>query len=257
MMRGNVAEGTGWNRKNGPGYILNRERDHSAATLLNLQLYLWKSARNFNIHPSIKASLSSTAVIADVTSGSAIWLIDVSPELPETQLDGFDHDLRQSLNQQWLPPKNDLVSKYDYVHILLPLLVLKPGDRLEWDGLNTVNVSVRKADSALPTPGLDHLRDWTGAGGLHAWTVMLADFVAEEGFVDANMDFIRNGLELARTFNGQHLLMPEEFAEGLAKLSNVKSAAKYLQIFEEAHSKSMSGAALCLLRVVCAVRRPL
>ncbi|KAK2056049.1 hypothetical protein LY76DRAFT_519144 [Colletotrichum caudatum] len=54
-MQGKATEGTDWNLTNGHGYILNRDRGHSAAALLNLQFYLWKSALDFNIHPSTKA----------------------------------------------------------------------------------------------------------------------------------------------------------------------------------------------------------
>ncbi|KAK2038881.1 umta methyltransferase family protein [Colletotrichum somersetense] len=255
-MQGKVAEDTDWNLTNGHGYILNRDRGHSAAARLNLQFYLWKSALNFNIHPSIKASLPSTAAIAE------------------------------SPHQQWLPPNvrvrhlnilqdipDDLIGKYDYVHTRLLVLVvesqdprpiirnlgklLKPGGRLQWDELDTVNVSVQKVDPALPTPALDQLRDWTRAGGRHDWTVRLADFVTEEGFIDANMDFVGDGLELARAFNDQHMLTVEEFAEGLAKLGNAESAAKYFRLVEEAHSESMSGAALSVPRVVCTARKPL
>ncbi|KAF3806819.1 hypothetical protein GCG54_00007068 [Colletotrichum gloeosporioides] len=286
MMQEKATEATDWTLTNGHGYILNRDRSHSAAARLNLQFYLWRSALNFNIHPSIKSSLPNTAAIADVASGSAIWLIDVARELPEARLDGFDYDLRQSPHPQWLPPNvrvrhlnilhdipDDLVGRYDYVHTRLLLLVvesqdprpvirnlaklLKPGGRLQWDELDTVNVSVKKVDPAMPTPGLDQLRDWTRAGGRHDWTVQLADFVAEEGFVDAKTDFVGDGPELARAFNDQHLLTAEEFAEGLAKLGNAESAAKYFRIVEDAHGEAVSGAALCVPRVVCTARKPL
>lgn len=277
---------TAWTLTNGHGYILNRDRSHAAAARLNLQFYLWKDALNFNIHPSIQPLLSSTAAIADVASGSAMWLIDVARELPEARLDGFDYDLRQSPHQKWLPPSvrvrylniledipDELVGKYDYVHTRLLLLVveskdprpiirnlrklLKPGGHLQWDELDTVNMSVKKVDPALLTPGLDQLRDWSWAGGRHDWTVRLAEFAAEEGFVNTKIEFVGDGLELARAFNDQHLLTAEEFAQGLAKLGNGEMAAKYFGIVEKAYKESVRGAALCVPRVVCTARAPL
>ncbi|KAL9065699.1 MAG: hypothetical protein Q9157_007383 [Trypethelium eluteriae] len=94
---------TDWSLVDGRGYILDRHCSHTAASRLDLQFYLWKDALQFNIHPSILPSRSKHAVIADVASGSCIWLIDVSRQLPEAQLDGFDFNLRQSPHQQWLP----------------------------------------------------------------------------------------------------------------------------------------------------------
>lgn len=117
--------------------------------------------------------------------------------------------------------------------------------------------SIKKVNPDLPTPGLNELRKWSWAGGRHDWTVKLAYFVAEEGFVDAKMDFVGDGLELARAFNDQHLQTAEEFAEGLAKLRNKEAAAKYFRIVEEACNESVSGAALWVPMVVVTARKPL
>ena len=167
-----------------------------------------------------------------------MWLIDVSRELPESQLDGRDYNLRQAPHQKWLPSNvnmrhwhlfedvpDDLVGKYDYVHTRLLVLVvesknprpiirnlrklLKPGGYLQWDELNTVNMSVEKVDPNLQTPALDQLREWSWADGRHDWTVRLPEFCTEEGFQDAKADFFGDPPELARAFNEQHLLTAE------------------------------------------------
>lgn len=83
----------------GHGYVL--DRSHAAACRLNLQFYLWKDAIKFNIHPSIP--IPKSGIIADVATGTGMWLIDVARELPTAQLDGFDIDLSQAPPQQWLP----------------------------------------------------------------------------------------------------------------------------------------------------------
>ncbi|OTA64768.1 hypothetical protein K449DRAFT_411371 [Hypoxylon sp. EC38] len=277
---------TDWGLTSGHGYILNRNRSHVAASRLNLQFYLWKDALKFNIHPTILSSLSKTAVIADVASGSGIWLVDLSRELPEARLDGFDYNIRQAPHPQWLPSNvkirrwnvfeevpDDLDGKYDYVHTrLLALIVenknprpilrnlfklLKPGGYLQWDELDTVNTCVKKVDPNAQTPALDQLRQWSWAEGLRDWTVKLPQFFTEEGFRDVKIDFVGDSLELAKAFNEQHLLTAEEFAEGLVKLGKQEAASKYFRLVEEAYEESMTGAALCVPRVVCIGQKPL
>ncbi|GAB1311029.1 Methyltransferase domain-containing protein [Madurella fahalii] len=283
---GEQPSATDWSLTNGQGYILNRDRSHAAASRLNLQFYLWKDALKFNIHPSISASLSKTAAIAEVASGTGIWLIDVSRELPEAQLDGLDYNLDQAPHPKWLPRNvkmrywnvfddvpEDLVGKYDYVHTRLLLLVvesknpspiirnlrklLKPGGYLQWDELDTVNMTVKKVDPSQQTPALDQLRDWSWADGRHDWTVKLPQFMTEEGFEDAKAYFFGDPPELARAFNEQHLLTAEEFAEGLAKLGKQEAASRYFKLVADAYDESVAGAALCVPRVVCVARKPL
>ena len=73
---------------------------------------------------------------------SRIWLIELSKMLPSsTQLDGFDVDLTQSPPRQWLPSNvamhkldafssltQDLVGKYDIVHLRLFIVLIKHND---------------------------------------------------------------------------------------------------------------------------------
>ncbi|KAI1773028.1 hypothetical protein F4818DRAFT_424653 [Hypoxylon cercidicola] len=277
---------TDWSLTSGHGYILNRSRRHAAASRLNLQFYLWKDALKFNIHPTILSSLPKTAVIAEVASGSGVWLVDVSREFPEAQLDGLDYDIRQAPHQQWLPSNvnmrhwnifdqvpDDLVGKYDYIHTRLLVLVvesknpqpilrnllklLKPGGYLQWDELDTMNMCVKKVDPNVQTPALDQLREWSWAGGLHDWTVKLPQFFTEEGFQDVKIDFVGDSPELAKAFNEQHLLTAEEFAEGLMKLGKPEAASRYFRLVEEAYEESMDGAALCVPRIVCTGQKAL
>ena len=277
---------TDWSLVDGHGYILDRDRSHAAASRLNLQFYLWKDALKFNVHPSILPSLSKNAVIADVASGSGMWLIDVSRQLPEAQLDGFDLVLRQVPHQKWLPPNvnvrywniledlpDDLVGKYDYVHTRLLVLIveqknprsiirnlrkmLKPGGYLQWDELDCVNVCVKKVDPNLQAPALDQLREWSWAEGRHDWTIQLPQFFTEEGFHDAKIDYFGDSPELIRAFNEQHLLTVEEFAEGLVKLGKPEAASKYFRLIQEAYNESIAGAALCVPRIICVAQKPL
>lgn len=123
-----------WSLADGQDYVLG-DRSHIAACRLNLQYYLWKEALQFVVHPSIK--LSNESVVADVAAGTGAWLLDVARDFPQAQLDGFDKDLSQAPHKSLLPSNvsmrhwdiftdlpDDMVGKYDYVHVRLLVLVL-------------------------------------------------------------------------------------------------------------------------------------
>jgi len=204
------------------------ERSHLEAFRLNLQFYLWKDALKFNIHPSIPAFNSSA--IADVATGTAIWLIDVARSLPSAQLDGFDIAVTQAPHQKWLPSNiairhwnifedvpDDLIGKYDIVHVRLLVLVidnadpravmrnlfklLKPGGYLQWDELDIVNMTVKKASPSIQSPALDQLCQMSRGEGRFDWTLQLAMVMTEVGFEDAKLEHFGDGNELIRAFH--------------------------------------------------------
>ena len=74
--------GPDFNLANGQGYML--DRSYTAAYRLNFQFYLRKASLRFNIHPSIPVP-AQKACIADVATGTAIWLIDVASEIQTAQ----------------------------------------------------------------------------------------------------------------------------------------------------------------------------
>lgn len=274
---------TDWTLADGEGYVLNRSHAHAAACRLNLQFYLWRDAFQFNIHPSIPTHGKS--VIADVASGTGMWLIDVARELPTAQLDGFDHDLAQAPHPKWLPPNirmrhwnifdelpTDLVGQYDIVHVRLLVLVieqgnprpvirklltmLKPGGYLQWDELDCVHMHVKKVDPHVPAPALEKLRDMSWADGRHDWTLQLPEFMTEEGFEDATMECFGDGDEMIRAFHEQHLLTMDEFATSLTKMGKIEAAETFYQLIREGYRESTTGAALCIPRIVCVARKP-
>ena len=83
------------------GYMLSR--DYVPSSRLNLQIYLWKDSLQFNLHPSIPVSNDSSTRIADVGTGTALWLIDVAHENPKARCDGLDIEISQSPPSAWLP----------------------------------------------------------------------------------------------------------------------------------------------------------
>ena len=272
---------TGFELADGHGYMMNRS--HAAACRLNLQFYLWKDTLKFNIHPSVQVQENST--IADVGTGTAIWLIDMARELPNAQLHGFDIDLTQAPHPQWLPRNislrswnifedvpSDLIGKYDLVHVRLLVLVipdgkpqsvlqnlfkmLKPGGYLQWDDIDCVNMHVKRINPQVQAPALDQLREISYAGGRHDWVLELPKSIAEAGYKVVGFHYFGDGDELIRAFNEQHLLTMEEFALSLTRIGKEKEAARFYKLVRDGYEESIRGAALCIPRVVCVARKP-
>ncbi|MCJ1262459.1 hypothetical protein MMC22_002329 [Lobaria immixta] len=265
----------------GRGYTL--ERNYAASARLNLQFYLWKASLKFNIHPSIP-SPGQNARIADVATGTAIWLLEVAQELPNVKLDGFDIDLTQAPPKEWLPPNtrlrywnildgtpDDLLSKYDIVHVRLiglivensnprPIIrnlvkILKPGGYLQWDDLNLPDTHVKTVDESLQAPALQELRKMIYSRGRNDWPLQLDVTLNEEGFQDARLYHFKGSLELAKANNEHNLLFFEEFASKLASAGNTDEASQLNQLIQAGYKEQLEGAALWMPRVVCVARK--
>jgi len=272
-----------WNAADGHGYMMASK--YLSSSRLNLQFYLWKQALGFNIHPSIASSLSPTSTIADVATGTASWLIDISSSFPEAQLDGFDLTLDQTPHQNWLPknitlrnwnifedPPEEVVGKYDFVHVRLLVVVikeattslvlknllklLKPGGYLQWDEMDIANMSVKRADPAISSPALDELREMCWSNGKYDWTLKLPEFMKEEGFLDVQVESYDDPKELIRAFGDQHLFTMEELARSLMRVGEKEAAEKFYGVVEGGYEEVVRGAALCIPRIVCVGRKP-
>ncbi len=258
------------------------DRGYSAACRLNYQFYLWKESLQFNVHPSIPIP-KHNACIADIGTGTAIWLLDLARELPAAHLDGFDISLAQVPPKQWLPKNvklrtwnaldevpNDLAGQHDIVHARLlaiavdnsdprPLLhnlikILKPGGYLQWDELDFSNAHVKTADGSLQSPALEELRKTIYSQGRQDWTVQLAEIAGDEGLLDAKLYRYGDRIELARFNSEQYLLVMDEFATRLATI-NKEEASKLYRILQDAYKESSQGAALSMPKVVCVARK--
>ena len=272
-----------FNLADGHEYLL--DRSYAAASRLNFQFYLWKESLHFNIHPSIPIP-DDKAQIADVATGTAIWILDTARELPTAQFDGLDISLSQAPAKEWLPSNiqlrawdifdnvpNDLLAKYDIIHVRLLVLVvrksdprpllrkfakmLKPGGYLQWDELNYPDTSVKIANPSIQTPALDELRELVYSRGRNDWTVQLAEIMKEEGFDGATLYHFEDPIALVKANSEQHLLTMEEFAFRLDKINKRTEAMKLYKLIERVHQESLQGAALSKPRVVCVAKRGL
>ncbi|PKX88641.1 class I SAM-dependent methyltransferase [Aspergillus novofumigatus IBT 16806] len=196
-------------------YRLNR--NVAASTRLSLQHYIWKENMGYLLHPSIDVSRPDLA-IADVGTGTGIWILDLLRQLPNAKLHGFDISSEQYPAPGFLPPnvslsKLDILGeipeeyrgKFDVVHARLLVQVvnqagsdpvpviqnmmklLKPGGYLQWEEPND-DASKRpivKADPANSSENAEKLLQRLDARFRAAtpasWSVALAETFKEQG----------------------------------------------------------------------------
>ncbi|EDP52230.1 hypothetical protein KXW98_001633 [Aspergillus fumigatus] len=196
-------------------YRLNR--NIAASTRLSLQHYIWKENMGYLLHPSIDVSRPDLA-IADVGTGTAIWILDLLRQLPNAKFHGFDISSEQYPAPGFLHPnvslsKLDILGeipeeyreKFDVVHARLLVQVvnqagsdpvpvirnmmklLKPGGYLQWEEPND-DASKRpivKADPANSSENAEKLLQRLDARFRAAtpasWSVALAETFKEQG----------------------------------------------------------------------------
>ncbi len=141
-------------------YILRAKRSgidtkHS----LNLQHYLWKDTLGFLLHPDIVLPADTTLKIADIGTGTGIWLFDLKSQLPpDAQLHGFDVSDAQFPPSQWVPENIELramnpfealpeeyVDQYDVVHLRLFISMAEDNDLADliWNIARMLSKSIR------------------------------------------------------------------------------------------------------------------
>ncbi|UKZ73017.1 hypothetical protein TrVFT333_000656 [Trichoderma virens FT-333] len=97
---------------NGDNYVLGRSVMESVR--LDGQHFIFKLQNGYTIHPQIP--ITPDTKIAEIGTGTGIWLLDVSSQVPPTvQLNGFDISEEQFPAQSTLP---------------------KPGGYLQWEEYN-------------------------------------------------------------------------------------------------------------------------
>ncbi|KAK2931152.1 hypothetical protein FoTM2_008662 [Fusarium oxysporum f. sp. vasinfectum] len=136
-------------------YTLNSGKKGVEEHRLDYQHITWLHLTKTLIPDNIKSYLNSLGrppAVADVGTGTGVWLRDFAPEVhQDARLDGFDID-----DSKFFPPgelpSNNLVGKYDLVHVRLLMVALKAGD---W-------VPVAKNLQSLLRPGGYILWDETG-----------------------------------------------------------------------------------------------
>ncbi|PYH83551.1 S-adenosyl-L-methionine-dependent methyltransferase [Aspergillus uvarum CBS 121591] len=191
-------------------------RNYHSSARLNAQNHLWKDALGYSLHPCIGLTPDSAPRIADIGTGTGIWMMDVKREYPAAQIDGFDISFAQCPPPEWLPDgvrlreldlyeplPTELEGIYDVVHLRLffvvirnddpgPVLrnmlrMLKPGGWLQWSEHNYESWSVQSV-GGRETPALDEMMKLMKQTGLGRWVPGLPDLFAQHGMVDVRKE---------------------------------------------------------------------
>ncbi|KAI1819537.1 S-adenosyl-L-methionine-dependent methyltransferase [Xylaria intraflava] len=201
-----------------PEYLFTR--DYIDNNRINLQHYQWIELFGYHLHPRIPVA-DANLRIADVGTGTGVWITDLSTRLPSTaSLDGFDISLKATPPVEWLPPNvtfqlwdikqavpETLVGKYDVVHIRLLSLVLrddevalalenvvrliKPGGYLQWDEADVTSFRIEKTRPSSSTAALQRLLELAGRQDSRltpTWAPKLAGLFSDAGLQDVQVD---------------------------------------------------------------------
>ncbi|PQE18640.1 umta methyltransferase family protein [Rutstroemia sp. NJR-2017a BVV2] len=193
---------------NEPDYLL--VRDMHASIRLNLQHYLWKDGLGYLLHPSISLNGPNTR-IADLGTGTGIWVLDLARQLPETtQLYGFDISDAQYPHPKYLPPNvkleildnltpdppSDLQGTFDVVYLRLwlggvpngdptallthALKLLRPGGYIQWNEFDPLR-AIAEGPDGEPSPNVRKLCTLTQKIKDHRWIERLPTTFQEFG----------------------------------------------------------------------------
>ncbi|PYH71899.1 class I SAM-dependent methyltransferase [Aspergillus vadensis CBS 113365] len=266
------------------------DRSYTAASRLNFQFYLWKESLQFNLHPSIDLGPAGETVrIADLATGTAIWLCDLMRDPAMTpytlQLDGLDVDLKNAPVLEWVAPSislrqwnifdevpDDLRGKYDVVHLRLLVLVvqesnplpiidkvfqlLKPGGYIQWDDLNYPDTIVAKPPTAhqsnQASPACDAFVQFAQSNGRNDWVLDLPQSLMEGhgGFVNADLFHFIDRPELCKANGDQYILVLEEFAARLKSAGKVNETSRIYDMIIGLAEESRRGFHLSMPRVL-------
>ncbi|KAL8722858.1 MAG: hypothetical protein Q9225_000745 [Loekoesia sp. 1 TL-2023] len=245
-------------------------RNYTASVRLNCQFLLWKLELGFNLHPNI--TLPASPHIADLATGTAVWLLDLKNEVGDAHLDGFDLSLEQCPPLAWLPPLMSLTQwdiyspvplpfkeRYDVVHIRLLLLVvrdndptpilrnvfemLKPGGYLQWDELNVFEAYVASTDpNVVSSRSFQRAQEVTDLDSL-TWVRELGSIMSKTGFEGIQEYKYGCHLALAKYYQDMQFLVMEE--QG-ASTSSIQAP----------YAESKKGFARCTPKIVMVAKKP-
>ncbi|MDI1486245.1 MAG: hypothetical protein OHK93_005471 [Ramalina farinacea] len=197
------------------------ERGYRASARLNLQHHLCSETIGYYLHPSIPSAKEQLA-IADVGTGTGIWLLGLQQHLPHpiVYMYGLDISGDQFPRPEWIPsnihfrehdafdpagPPDDLLGAFDVVHIRLFVSViknnnptklldychklLKPDGYLQWDELDPPRNQIASGvDPSASAEGMDMISRMIRTQKPTDWVAHLPDTFAQCGFEVADVD---------------------------------------------------------------------
>ena len=263
-------------------YIL--ARDFTASIRLNCQHYIWLQELGYNLHPSIPvSSLGENPRIADVATGTGVWLLEIARSHPTATCDGFDISLEQAPPAVWLPnnvtfsawnmfnpPPAHLVGTYDIVHIRLVTLVienkdpvstirnlaalLKPNGYIQWDEIDLSETTVAHAEG--PMGKMDAVRKMDAlmkGHGSHEWILKLPESMTDNGFEGAKLWRVKPNMALVKHYTDCHTLSFAEIASKMPDSSDRKR--EFQRMVQDVGEETKRGAVHGVAKVVCVGRK--
>ncbi|ROV90906.1 hypothetical protein VMCG_09957 [Cytospora schulzeri] len=252
-----------------PEYVFTR--DVLDDNRINLQHYIWIQLYGYHVHPNIPTDLSQ-ARIADVGTGTGIWLLDLASKLPGTaRIDGLDVSLDAAPQPELFPANvtlrewdikkpvpEDLVGVYDIVHIRnfsfvlldaeIPQVLrnlsdlIKPGGYLQWGEPDVMSFRIETKDPECKTEALSRLLQVTRPQDSRLtprWAPSLPKLFAEAGLVDLESD-VREMPAPWAYFNHECNLMLHELL--LRQTQNKEVAKAVGELMPEVLAETKKGA---------------
>ncbi|KAH6696446.1 hypothetical protein BKA61DRAFT_563504 [Leptodontidium sp. MPI-SDFR-AT-0119] len=273
--------------KNGVGaYPL--ARDFVDFNRLNLQHHIWKDIFGYSLSPKIPRN-EKFLKIADVATGTGIWLLDIHSQLPSsttTELVGFDTDATQVGHKAWLPenlsvrqwsvfdevPK-DLEGTFDIVNVRLIVFVieedpvpvlrnllklLKPGGHLQWCEIDLESQHIETISPDLPTDCLEAVQNMTllkDTRLLPLWVRNLERTFNEEGLLNVHADWQTGSRHAAMSMHWCNIPIPMMISDKIRTI-NPQKAKEIDALIEGCVIESGRGAMWAHNRVIVTGRKP-
>ncbi|GIJ84009.1 hypothetical protein Asppvi_002842 [Aspergillus pseudoviridinutans] len=269
-----------------PEYVFTR--DYLDNNRINLQHYLVVQLFGYRIHPSIPVKDVRNLRIADVGTGTGIWLTDLADEFPATvQLDGLDISFDAAPPRDWLPPNmslhhwdikadvpEHLVGVYDVVNVRHFVFVLqqrdlkgvldnlfkllKPGGYLQWTDFDMSSLRVEKINPDIKVDAQVKLMELFQANDTRlrsAWGASLPSLFAQSGFTNVESDVKDAPPHLAVALHECGLLATEVLARNKAG-GNEQMVQQLRQTLSEAAKETRDGSVLAFTRLTVVGQKP-
>ncbi|KAK8051504.1 hypothetical protein PG993_002889 [Apiospora rasikravindrae] len=251
---------------------------------MNLLHHFWTKTLGYVIHPKIPHD--GIHRVADVGTGTAIWLFDARDQLPEdAQLVGFDISFDAAPPREVLPSNvrlqhwdvrevipDGLEGSFDVIHLRFLAFVLlndeipgvisrlfqmlKPGGYIQWDEADMETLRFDKARSESKTENLEALFKLLEAQGPRlkpTWANHLTELFSETGFVDVEKDTKDAPPHIAFQFHDVGLMIHELIAR---KIQNERMASELRRLLPAAVAETKGGAYGTSLRFSMIARKP-
>lgn len=259
-------------------YLLSR--GSFAATRLNCQHYIWGRELGFTIDPTV-ALPNTNPRIADVATGTGVWLLEAASLYPGARCDGTDIDLSQAPPSKWCPPNvafsrwdfrttppEEWHGVYDLVHVRLVMLaiekdpstviqnlsmLLKPGGCLQWEELDVTQTRIEAVEEGVSTTAMEMMVSMMiGKKGI-GWVLELPVLLEREGLGEVTTRKIMPDMALLRSYSMSHLPSWVEIAQNLVEGSQERQGIE--KMMKGVAAEIGQGAAFGIAKTVTLARR--